>query len=64
MHSHNRGTASLHVQESGSYREALDRLRMLKPAIEHLQLLIEKGQTSKIAKFDAWHALMQLGSRH
>ncbi|CAL5230078.1 g13535 [Coccomyxa viridis] len=51
-------------QESGSYREALDRLRMLKPAIEHLQLLIEKGQTSKIAKFDAWHALMQLGSRH
>ena len=54
-----RRVACFCMQESGSYKEALDRLRMLKPAIEHLQLLIEKGQTSKVANFDAWHALMQ-----
>ena len=47
------------MQESGSYREALDRLRKLKPAIEHLQLLIEKEHMSKTAEFDAWHALLQ-----
>ena len=41
-----------------SHSAALDKLRKLKPAIEHLQLLIEKGQKSRLAAFDEWHALM------
>lgn len=42
----------------------MDRLRKLKPDIEHLQLLIEKVQRSKAAAFDAWHALMQQHVAH
>ncbi len=48
-----------HMQERGSYGKALDRLRNLKPATEHLQLLIQNAHNSKMAEFDTWHALMQ-----
>ena len=50
--------AAAWVQESMEYREALDGLKKIKPAIEHLQLLIDKGQKSKIAAFEVWLALM------
>lgn len=43
----------MHMQESAAYSKALERLRELKPAIEHLQLLIEKGQKAKMATFEA-----------
>jgi hypothetical protein len=48
----------MHVQENAAYSRALERLRELKPAIEHLQLLIEKGQKAKMAAFEVWHALL------
>jgi len=46
------------MQESTSHSAALDRVRNLKPAIEHLQLLIEKAQKCKLAAFDDWHDVM------
>ena len=47
------------VQESASYGKALSRLRNLKPAIEHLELLIQNEQKCKMAGFDTWHVAMQ-----
>jgi hypothetical protein len=48
----------MHVQESGAYSRDLERLRELKPAIEDLQLLVDKGQKAKMASFAVWHALL------
>ena len=45
------------MQKAAHHSAALERLRELKPAIEHLQLLIERSQRAKTAAFDLWHEL-------
>lgn len=46
------------VQEKANCRVALARLRELKPDVENLQLLIEKGKRTLQQDFEVWHSLM------
>ena len=46
------------VQEKTGYKAALSRLKALKPEVEHLQLLLERGQRKMQDDFRAWHGIM------
>jgi hypothetical protein len=46
------------VQEKAGYKAAIFRLKALKPEVEHLQLLLERGQRKMQDEFTAWHGIM------
>lgn len=46
------------AQEKAKCRAAFGRLRQLKPEIQHLQLLIEKGRKEMQQGFEVWHNMM------
>jgi kinesin family protein 6/9 len=41
-------------QEKVVYRDSFEKLRILKPEIEHIKLLLEKGRSTLQAHFDQW----------
>jgi len=46
------------LQEKAAYKEAFARLRELKQAIEHLQMLLEQSRTKLQRDFEHWMSLM------
>ena len=45
-------------QEKGVYKESFERLRVLKPEIEHLRKILEKGRTNLQSQFDQWYSAL------
>jgi len=43
-------------QEKSVYRESFDKLRVLKPEIEHIRKLLEKSRGTLQTQFDQWYA--------